>query len=177
MQDGKFSIRIIHTNIIVLNAERIINICLIFALPAELEWTVKRMCDLISRKMAIGAIEEMQMPIMRSKWESDQFKFSALAEVREMISELPSAQPDLDEWCTDCKEYDDKRHCYPRWNRVIRQALKDAQPQRKKGKWITVNGRLGNEVECNQCHSVFWYWMANYSFCPSCGARMGGDNL
>lgn len=51
--------------------------------------------DLISRKMAIGAIEEMQMPIMRLKWESDQFKFSALAEVREMISELPSAQPQL----------------------------------------------------------------------------------
>lgn len=55
--------------------------------------------------------------------------------------------------------------------------LPSAQPTRKTGKWITVNGRLGNEVECNQCHSVFWYWMGNYSFCPSCGARMEGDNL
>ena len=49
--------------------------------------------DLISRQMVIDAIEEMQIPIMRSKCESDQFKFSALAEVRQMISELPSAQP------------------------------------------------------------------------------------
>ena len=55
--------------------------------------------------------------------------------------------------------------------------LPSAQPTRKTGKWITVNGRLGDEVECNQCHSVFWYWMGNYSFCPSCGARMEGDNL
>ena len=46
----------------------------------------------------------------------------------------------------------------------------------KKGKWITVLGRLGNEVECNQCHSVFWYWMGNYRFCPSCGADMRGDS-
>ena len=51
-----------------------------------------------------------------------------------------------------------------------------AQPQCKKGKWITVNGRLGNEVECDKCHSVFWYWMGNYRFCPSCGARMDGEN-
>ena len=50
------------------------------------------------------------------------------------------------------------------------------QPERKKGKWITVLGRFGNEVECNQCHSVFWYWMGNYRFCPSCGARMEGES-
>lgn len=54
--------------------------------------------------------------------------------------------------------------------------LPSAQPQRKTGKWITVEGRLGNEVECNQCHSVFWYWMGNYRFCPSCGARMDGES-
>ena len=51
--------------------------------------------------------------------------------------------------------------------------LPSAQPQRKKGKWITVKGRLGDEVECDKCGSVFWYWMGNYRFCPSCGARMG----
>ena len=50
--------------------------------------------DCISRKMVIDAIEQMQLPIMRSEWESDQFKFSALAEVREMISGIPSAHPE-----------------------------------------------------------------------------------
>ena len=50
---------------------------------------------------------------------------------------LPSAQPDLDEWCTDCKEYDPKRHSCPRYNRVIREALNGAEP-RKPGKWIPV---------------------------------------
>lgn len=45
------------------------------------------------------------------------------------IEALPSAQPEysMDEWCTDCKEYDQERHCCPRWNRVIRETLKDAQ--------------------------------------------------
>ena len=51
----------------------------------------------------------------------------------------------------------------------------DAQ-SRKKAKWTPVPGRLGDEVECNQCHSVFWYWMGNYRFCPSCGARMEGES-
>lgn len=40
------------------------------------------------------------------------------------------AQSDLDEWCTDCSEYDSEKHCCPRWNRVIRNTLKDAQPER-----------------------------------------------
>lgn len=54
--------------------------------------------------------------------------------------------------------------------------LPSAQPERKNGKWITVEGRLGNEVECDKCHSVFWYWMGNYRFCPSCGADMRGES-
>ena len=39
------------------------------------------------------------------------------------------AQTDTDEWCTDCAEYDHERHCCPRWNRVIRETLKDARPE------------------------------------------------
>ena len=38
---------------------------------------------------------------------------------------LPSAQSGLDEWCTDCKEYDKERHCCPRWNRVIRETVEE----------------------------------------------------
>ena len=96
------------------------------------------MCnELISRKAAIDAIEEMQMSIMRSDFSGDQFIFTGMSRALQVIKKLPTAQP-----------------------------------ERKKGKWITVQGRLGNEVECNQCHSVFWYWIANYRFCAHCGADM-----
>lgn len=48
------------------------------------------------------------------------------------IKKLPSAQPErrFDEWCTDCKEYDKEKHCCPRWNRVIRTTLQEAQEAR-----------------------------------------------
>ena len=87
------------------------------------------MSDLISRQAAIDAIERLQMPIMRSQDNAEQFKFTGMAEAREAIIGLPSAQPALDEWCTDCKEYDQERHCCPRWNRVIRTALDDARKE------------------------------------------------
>ena len=38
------------------------------------------------------------------------------------IDALKHEQPD--EWCTDCKEYDTEKKCCPRFNRVIRGALK-----------------------------------------------------
>lgn len=30
-----------------------------------------------------------------------------------------------EEWCTDCKEYDNEKHCCPRFNKVIRTTLND----------------------------------------------------
>ena len=41
------------------------------------------------------------------------------------IMRFPSAQSYLDEWCTDCKEYDSEKNCCPRFNMVIRGALKE----------------------------------------------------
>ena len=55
------------------------------------------------------------------------------------LKDLPSVQRDTDEWCKDCSEYDSERHCCPRWNRVIRETLKDAQ------QWIPCSDRLPEE--------------------------------
>ena len=46
----------------------------------------------------------------------------------DMAIEALKAQDDsLDEWCTDCKEYDQENHCCPRFNRVISETLKEVQ--------------------------------------------------
>lgn len=45
--------------------------------------------------------------------------------VLEKIGELPTIERKTDEWCSDCKEYDQEKHCCPRWNRVIRQTLSE----------------------------------------------------
>lgn len=49
------------------------------------------------------------------------------------FSDLPSVRLEykLDEWCTDCKEYDHERHCCPRFNRVIRETLEEIQAEQK----------------------------------------------
>lgn len=47
------------------------------------------------------------------------------------LLKVPSAQPEyrLDEWCTDCKEYDHERRCCPRFNHVIRTTLQEVQAE------------------------------------------------
>lgn len=78
--------------------------------------------DAISRQDALDAIYKCtdiyvnNLPIMIDK-----------AETYKAISELPSAEPEMnfDEWCTDCKEYDHEKHCCPRFNRVIQNALEE----------------------------------------------------
>lgn len=107
------------------------------------------MSDLIERQDAIDAV--------RHAWAKG-------LEPTQFLEELPSAQPEpsdavyrlykrayeagqrnaqpelhYDEWCTDCKEYDKEHNRCPRWNKVIRETLKDAQPE---------------IIRCHQCG--FW---------------------
>jgi len=60
----------------------------------------------------------------------DCFKLSDECRKRWLESvELPSVHPGCDEWCHNCKEYDQQKHCCPRWNRVIRQTVEDVRKE------------------------------------------------
>ena len=110
------------------------------------------MSDLISRKAAIDEAEEWIETYNSGR--GGQRERDAIKHVISGIKKLPSAQPEpsdavyrlykrayeagqrnaqpelhFDEWCTDCKEYDQERHRCPRWNKVIRETLKDARPE------------------------------------------------
>ena len=78
------------------------------------------MDDLISRKAAIDAV------IKRDA--------NCGIDSAEVLKALPSAQPPLEEfeWCTDCKEYDQKAHCCHRFTKVIRQTVEELQVVRCK---------------------------------------------
>ena len=98
------------------------------------------------------------------------------------LSTMPSAQPGIDEWCTDCKEYDTERHCCPRWSRVIRETLKDAQQERKTGRWVSVGCVVQNianvpMIKCTVCgHLEPDVDAARTPYCSHCGSRMRGDS-
>ena len=97
------------------------------------------MDDLISRQKAIYALKAKAVPLYKDPgcndiWERDRTLDNAI----DVIRGLPSADFGLDEWCTECKEYDQERHCCPRINRVIRETLKEAENDQ----WIPVSERL-----------------------------------
>lgn len=43
------------------------------------------------------------------------------------LEKMDNAEPDyrMDEFCTQCKEYDQQKHCCPRFNHVIRTTLEE----------------------------------------------------
>ena len=82
------------------------------------------MSDPIDRQAAIEAIEEMQIPIMRSIFPEEQFVFKGMSEALSAIKELPSAQP---EKCTQERTGTHACDC------ISRQAAIDAIQGRKRG--------------------------------------------
>lgn len=74
------------------------------------------MDDLISRQAAIDDIWTVS-PLVRldRKW------------VDRWLRQLPSAEEESFEWCTDCKEYDQEAHCCHRYSKMIRKTLEEMQ--------------------------------------------------
>ena len=86
------------------------------------------MSDLISRE---DAKRELQEKVFRNL--TGEFYGTM-----QVLDELPSAEQEEFEWCTDCKEYDKDAHCCHRWTKCIRQTIDEI----KSSQWIPCSERL-----------------------------------
>ena len=103
------------------------------------------MNDLIDRQAAIKG--KMNLLV---RCDDDKLRFKDVVPV-EYLQNMPSAEPDLDEWCTDCSEYDHEKHCCPRFNRVIKSALNDAEP-----KMSRIEQELHGKTPEEQYSFLYW---------------------
>ena len=73
------------------------------------------MDDNISRRAVIDVIEGFP--------HGDVWNVESMEEMVDRIKQLPSAEEESFEWCTDCKEYDQEAHCCHRFSKMIRKAV------------------------------------------------------
>ena len=121
------------------------------------ERTEKHACDCISRQAAIEALEKIDC--------SDgvgisSLKCDAVDDAVTAIKALPSAQ---------MKSYRSYREGY-------QAGFKDAQSERKRGKWLADNRPGGGFWVCSCCKFPSEAFAADvlYKYCPNCGADMRG---
>lgn len=136
------------------------------------------MSDLINRQDAIGALKEYEVEESDNFTRTDPVSMMTVATIAnciEAIEELPSAEPERQEfeWCHDCKEYDQEKHCCHRWTKVIRNTVEEMKNQ---GQWIPVTEALPKmkevvlitngkgHVRCGKYQGIFdnknyrWWW-------------------
>lgn len=83
-----------------------------------------------------------------------------------------------DEWCDTCKEYDQKKHCCPRFNKVIRKTLAEAY-EASHATWQQINKNEVNVIprwKCSECGSEFECFDMDFEYCPNCGAKMESED-
>ena len=119
------------------------------------------MSELIDRQAAIAyAISGMTREIDGDKW-------IRVSEVRESIKTMPSAQPEPSQVARDI--------CTILENELdMRVILKNAQPERKKGKWIDDGFYADYHGEhvyrCSECGQCYIANGMEWDFCPYCGS-------
>jgi hypothetical protein len=110
--------------------------------------------DAISRQAAIDALDKRfdEIPMEQT---------TEILLLRKDLRTLPPVQPkyNTSEWCHDCSEYNQEKHCCPRFNKVIRNTVKEIK-QAKVGHWISY---WDEEARC-------------YVYkCPECGNKQPFD--
>jgi len=90
------------------------------------------MDDLINRAEVLSRIDSIVDGIKRIGRDAHVLHMIQGAEIaRKAVNDSPSAQPEQFEWCTDCKEYDQDKHCCPRWTKVIRNTVAELKAEQR----------------------------------------------
>lgn len=87
------------------------------------------MSDLISRQEALDTLSAFVD--LDEYYHGRKCENIPMLNVKRYLENAPSAEPEPEEfeWCHDCKEYDQEKHCCHRWTKVIRQTVKEVKAQ------------------------------------------------
>lgn len=125
--------------------------------------------DCISRADAIKAMQD------KAKKLTNEDTINGLCGAVAMLYEMPSVTPQEQQtfkWCTDCKEYDQEKHCCHRWSKVIRDTVEEMKQEPRKGHWLR-RPHVYGVTYCSICD--FELKIDNTNYCPNCGAKMKSE--
>jgi hypothetical protein len=90
-------------------------------------------------------------------------------EILNLATKALEQEPQTFKWCTDCREYDQEKHCCHRWSKVIRDTVEETKQEPKTGQWIV--HPIYAHLVCSKCLSGAPY-DCKTNYCPNCGADM-----
>lgn len=134
------------------------------------------MDDTISRQAAIDAILHNQEVYSNNFGNDpiDKYTIAIIDNDAQTIAQLPSAQPTYKDEEIQKMQDLEQAQIEKAYQLGYEEGKKDAQPERKKGRWIMHIDDLFPEestMECNQCHEHQPITIDD-NFCPNCGAEM-----
>ena len=139
---------------------------------AEVSKKVSISCDhengLIDRRQAIEAYGDWYVE------EGTEEGF--IGTVKQLLEGLPSVQPTYTDEQIQKMQDLEQAQIEKAYQLGYEEGKRDAQPERKSGKWIEHNPHkfgLGIVFECSECGEKID--CEEYNFCPHCGARMVKD--
>ena len=93
-------------------------------------------------------------------------------QVGEIIKAVTPQESQTFKWCTDCKEYDQEKHCCHRWSKVIRDTVEEIKQEQEPKTGHKVSGDLLGGLYCSECMT---YVNEYFNYCPHCGAKMESE--
>ena len=132
------------------------------------------MSDLISRQDVLDVLRTLAFDYMFQCGEyygEDERQLTIInaRKAIDIIEAMPSADPECQEfeWCHDCKEYDQEKHCCHRWTKVIRQTIEELKAQKPE-----TTAKVKEAWGLAMCESCKKRVYENDIYCSHCGAKL-----
>ena len=131
----------------------------------------------MTRAQRLELLKQIEEDIYVCSLESTFLDDAKSCAIHEVIEELEQ-EPQSFKWCTDCKEYNQEKHCCHRYSKVIRNTVAEIKQEPKTGQWIIYNYPGHECVYCSSCKEEYYeedLYIGGSDFpkyCPNCGCRM-----
>lgn len=132
------------------------------------------MSDLISRQDVLDVLRTLAFDYMFQCGEyygEDERQLTIInaRKAIDIIEAMPSADQEYQEfeWCHDCKEYDQEKHCCHRWTKVIRQTIEELKAQKPE-----TTAKVKEAWGLAMCESCKKRVYPNDIYCSHCGAKL-----
>lgn len=132
------------------------------------------MSDLISRQDVLDVLRNLAFDFIFQCGEyygEDERQLTIInaRKVIDIIEAMPSADLECQEfeWCHDCKEYDQEKHCCHRWTKVIRQTIEELKAQKPE-----TTAKVKEAWGLAMCESCKKRVYENDIYCSHCGAKL-----
>ena len=100
-----------------------------------------------------NSLDDLILEVLQNNFDcGNTYGYKVADEIIELLPSVTPQEPQTFKWCTDCKEYDQEKHCCHRWTKVIRNTVEEMKQGYEREVLNQVRAEIDNALSDGMIH-------------------------